>query len=101
LKQTQGQNVKNTVRLQFEIPQDRLPALDALMEDAGIRTRTELFNNAMSLLKWAVRQRKDGRVIASIDYDGDSFRELVMPILEEIERPHTDSRVSVPLAPRA
>jgi hypothetical protein len=71
------------------------------MEDTGIRTRTELFNDAMSLLKRAVRQRKNGRVIASIHYDGNSFRELVMPILEEIERPHTDSRVSAPLAPRA
>ncbi len=73
-----------TTRLQFEIPEDRLEALDAIMREAGVKTRTELFNNAMTLLKWAVRQRKDGRVVASVDYDDKSFRELVMPILEDI-----------------
>ena len=32
-----------TVRIQYEIPEDRLEALDALMKEAGMKTRTELF----------------------------------------------------------
>lgn len=77
-----------TVRLQFEIPMDRLEALDALMEEAGMKTRTELFNNATTLLRWAIRQRREGRAVASIDYDDNSFRELEMPIFEHVgEKP--------------
>lgn len=77
-----------TVRIQYEIPEDRLEALDALMEEAGMKTRTELFNNATTLLRWAIRQRREGRRIASIDYDDKSFRELEMPIFENIvEKP--------------
>lgn len=81
-----------TVRIQFEIPEERLESLDALMEEAGIKTRTELFNNAMTLLnnamtllRWAIRQRREGRAIASIDFDTERFRELEMPIFENIK----------------
>ncbi len=86
-----------TVRLQFEIPEDRLQSLDELMEEAGIRTRTELFNNAMTLLRWAIRQKKEGRSVASIDFDGKTFRELEMPIFENVkverkEEAHSGSR---------
>ncbi|MCH7787145.1 MAG: hypothetical protein IIC22_06515 [Chloroflexi bacterium] len=73
-----------TVRIQYEIPEDRLEALDALMKEAGMKTRTELFNNGMALLRWAIRQRKEGRVVASINYDDKSFRELEMPFFENI-----------------
>ena len=74
-----------TVRIQFEIPEDRLESLDALMEEAGIKTRTELFNNAMTLLKWTIRQRREGRKIASVNYEENSFIELEMPIFEYVE----------------
>ena len=74
-----------TVRIQYEIPEDRLEALDALMKEAGMKTRTELFNNAMTLLKWAIKQRKEGRAITSLDYRDRSFIELEMPIFQNIE----------------
>lgn len=74
-----------TVRLQFEIPEDRLQSLDELMEEAGIKTRTELFNNAMTLLRWAVRHRKEGHSIASINHEDKSITELEMPIFQNVE----------------
>jgi hypothetical protein len=74
-----------TVRLQFEIPEDRLDALDELMEKSGMRTRTELFNNATTLLGWAITQRENGRAIASVDHDDKSFRELEMPIFSNVK----------------
>ena len=74
-----------TVRIQFELPEDKVKVLDAIMEDSGIKTRVDLFNNAMTLLKWAIKQRKEGRVIASIDYGDNTLRELIMPLLEDIE----------------
>ena len=79
------QDDMKTVRIQFEIPEERLESLDALMEEAGIKTRTELFNNGMTLLRWAIRQRREGRAIASIDFDSERFREMEMPIFENIK----------------
>ena len=85
-----------TVRIQYEIPEDRLESLDALMEEAGMKTRTELFNNAMTLRRWAIRQRKEGRAVASIDYDDKSFRELEMPIFEHVEEKPKPRKTNTP-----
>ena len=73
------------VRIQFEISEDRLESLDMLMKEVGIRTRTELFNNAMTLLRWAVKQRKEGRTIESMDRKSHGFIELEMPIFQNVD----------------
>lgn len=72
-------------RLQIELDEKQMKELQALMDEGGVRTKRELFNIALSLLKWAVRQRKAGRTIASIDEATDQYRELDMPILSEIQ----------------
>lgn len=41
----------------------------------------ELFRNAMELLGWCVREVQDGRRIASISEEGESVREMTMPII--------------------
>jgi hypothetical protein len=56
--------------------------LEALMAEVGVRTKKDLFNNALTLLEWALRERKAGRVIASVDGPGKNYKELLMPILE-------------------
>ena len=58
--------------------------MDRLSEQLGIRTRKDLFNNALTLLEWAVKERKAGRFIASIDEDQTRIRELVLPVLQSI-----------------
>lgn len=72
----------NVTRIQFDLPDSKVEELDKLMLAAGIKTRRELFNNALSLLEWALRQRKEGRVIASINEESKSYRELSTPILD-------------------
>lgn len=52
--------------------------LERLMEEAGVSTRKDLFNYALSLLKWAIKEKKQGRKIASID-DGKHIKELRLP----------------------
>ena len=74
-----------TVRIQFEIPEDRLEGLDELMEKAGMRTRTEMFNNATTLLRWAIRQREEGRAVASVDHENKTVREIEMPIFSNVK----------------
>lgn len=81
------------MRLQFEVTPVEHRRLEELKKELGLTTKKELFQNAMSLLIWAVKQAKQGRVIASVD-DGfthtigdvaESYRELVMPILDNVQ----------------
>jgi hypothetical protein len=72
-----------SVRLQFEIEEDWLRELEELQKLGGIKTKKELLNNAMTLLRWAAKQRLSGRTIVSVTNDG-SERELEMPYLEAV-----------------
>ena len=74
------------VRIQFDLPKGRVEQLDQMARLAGITTRKELFNNALTLLEWAIRQRAEGKKIFVADSDGHPVRELSMPILENIRR---------------
>lgn len=72
-------------RFQLEIPESRLKELEVLMAEAGISTKKELVNNALTLLEWAIGEKKAGYSIASVDNEKEKYRELVMPILERIK----------------
>jgi len=72
------------VRVQFEVSREKLEELDDWMRVSQVRTRTDFFNNALSLLIWAMRERMDGRIIASVDNAGKRYKELSMPILENV-----------------
>jgi len=69
------------VRNQFEMPEDKAKELDVLLKDYGVSTKKELFNNALTLLKWAIKETRSGRYIASVDEKSGKYRELHMPIL--------------------
>ncbi|HEX9768405.1 MAG TPA: hypothetical protein VGA50_04440 [Kiloniellales bacterium] len=68
-------------RLQFDLVASRVAELDQIMADCGIDTRKELFDNALTLLQWAVREVKRGNIIASVNEREERYRELQMPIL--------------------
>jgi hypothetical protein len=76
---------ENVTRIQFDLPDTKIEELDKLMREGGIKTRRELFNNALSLLEWAIKQREDMRIIAAIDEESGSYRELSMPILDSVK----------------
>ena len=71
-------------RIQFELSEDRNKELEALMEKTGTRTKKDLFNNALTLLEWAVKEKRSGRIIASVDEREKKFKEIVMPALENV-----------------
>jgi hypothetical protein len=54
---------------------------DQLMRDTGLRTRKDLVANALTLLAWAVREKRAKRIVASIDQSGRSF-EVLLPALQ-------------------
>jgi metal-responsive CopG/Arc/MetJ family transcriptional regulator len=71
------------VRIQLDLPDDQVAELDKLMEETRLTTRKDLFNNALTLFLWAVKAKKAGRIIASVD-ENQHIRELVMPSIENI-----------------
>lgn len=69
------------VRIQFELSETGAQELERLMKICGVSTRKDLINNALTLLAWAVAERKSGRIIASVDERKREFKEIQMPVL--------------------
>lgn len=76
-------NAPAAKRFGFEITAERVKDIQALAESTGIATNRELFNNALTLLEWAVDEVKQGRTIASIDEQTGVYRELHMPLFRD------------------
>lgn len=72
------------MRLQFEVSEEQNKKIETLVKEVGLRTKKDLFNNAITLLNWAVKQYKAGRIIVSIDEQMESYRELAMPIFDNV-----------------
>jgi hypothetical protein len=73
-----------TVRLQIDLDEAQMKELEQMMEEGKVRTKKDLFNAAFTLLRWAMKERKAGKVIASVDEKRDSYKELEMPVLSEV-----------------
>lgn len=86
----------DTARVQIVLPAERVRMLDQIAAEAGLATRKDLFNNALTLLNWAVREVKRGRVIASVDESTQRFTELHMPILDAFNASSERDPVSAP-----
>ena len=71
-------------RLQFEMPEERVRELDELAERTGLKTRVQLFNAALTLFEWAVKERENGRIITSMDEVTGKYKELEMPGLPRV-----------------
>ena len=57
----------STVRVQIDLAEARVRELEELMKVCGVSTKKELFNNALTLLEWAVREVRKGNSIASVN----------------------------------
>ena len=89
-----------TLRIQLEFPESKVQELKTLMAEADIETYKEIFNNALTLLEWAIAEVKAGRSLASVDEAHERYRVLVMPILQNMVKksqhqhaPVTDGRL--------
>lgn len=72
------------IRLQIEIDEAQMRELESLAELSGVRTKKDLLNNALTLLKWAARQRMEGYSIQSVNQAEGIVKELEMPLLETL-----------------
>jgi hypothetical protein len=71
--------------LQLELPEAQVQQLEALMEECGIETKKELFNTALTLLRWTISERKKGRIIAAVDEQNMKYKELDIPAFAVIQ----------------
>jgi hypothetical protein len=72
------------MRIQLEISENKRKQIQTLMEKADLKTYSELFNNAVTLLQWSIQQIEHGRSILSVDQDSGKERELLMPFLQHV-----------------
>jgi hypothetical protein len=75
-------SVASGARLQIELSPQKLTQLEELMESTGLATKKDLINNALTLLTWAVRETKNGRMIVSLDGESKQYKEILLPALE-------------------
>ncbi len=71
------------MRFQAKIPVHDQRVLSSLMRELGIHSNGELLTHLISIARWAVSERRQGRKIASLGPQG-SVRELVSPLLERV-----------------
>lgn len=82
------------VRIQLDLQRNQAEMFDALAVECGLETRKELFNVAMTLFNWAVKETRNGRKIASYDPLADEVETVLMPALEYV-RPEISSSAVV------
>jgi hypothetical protein len=70
------------VKIQLDFDSAGKDFLDCLLEQTDSKTYKDLFNCSLTLLQWAIKQRVEGRSIASVDENNQTYRELVMPAIE-------------------
>jgi len=71
-------------RIQLDMPEEQVKELDELMKETNIGTRKDLFNNALTLFQWAVKAKRAGRIVASLDEETGTAKEVLMPALESV-----------------
>lgn len=73
----------DVVRIQLDLPEHKLEELNELMKEANIGNRKDLFNTALTLLAWVVAQRKENRIITSLNEEEGSYIELKLPFVDD------------------
>jgi hypothetical protein len=71
-------------RLQIDLEEGQMKELEQMMQEGRVRTKKDLFNAALTLLRWAMKERRAGKIIASVDEASDTYKELEMPVLSEV-----------------
>ena len=71
--------------MQFELSDENAAEVETLARRAGV-TKKDLFNNALTLLEWAIHEVRSGRIIASVDEKEMKLKEISMPLLSALAK---------------
>jgi hypothetical protein len=77
---------QDMARIQVEISPEKLKELEALMAEAGIPTKREFFDLVVGLFKWTVKEVKNNRIIASMDEEHKTYKELYVPAFDTVAK---------------
>lgn len=74
-------------RLQFDIPDDKYIFIEKLMVKGKFKTKKDMFNTAIFFLDWALNERINRRIIASMNENTKkpSYREIIIPAFFNLE----------------
>jgi hypothetical protein len=72
------------MRLQIEVTKEQDKHIQSLMEQTGLSTKKDLFNNALTLLSWTIEEVANGNTIASVNEKNQRYRVLQMPIFTHV-----------------
>jgi hypothetical protein len=73
---------RNMVRIQIEVTEEFAARLANLRKLCGFETQKDLFNNAFTVLNWAVTEVRKGNAIASVSRDRKHYDVLRTPALD-------------------
>ena len=76
------------MRMNFELPEERVNELKALQSETGSESMKELFNNALTMLEWAIKEVKNGNEIAAVNEADKVYRVFITPLLERVAKKH-------------
>lgn len=75
-----GMIMGKDIKISIILDENKKNQLEELMRQSGIKTKKDLFENALLLMKWMVEEKREGRSIGSIK--GDSIvKEISLPAL--------------------
>ena len=92
------------MRLNFELDESQMAEINALKKETGANSMKELFNNALTILDWAVEEVAQGKEIVAISPDEASHRVFITPLLRRVallaraERGRVTSATAAPVA---
>ena len=81
-------------RIQLDMLEEQVKELDELMKETNITTRKDLFNHALTLFQWAVKAKRAGRIVASLDEETGAAKEILMPALENVRTNTVSTKAS-------
>jgi len=83
---------EESMRLNFEFSANRINDLKQLQQATQADSMKDLINNAFTLLEWAVKETQDGNEIAAVNEQEETYRVLVLPLLQNVARQRRQQR---------
>lgn len=70
-------------RIAISMSSEELCRLQAAMNEVGITSYKQVFGSGLSMLRWAMNERRQGRIVGSFDESTKRLKELSMDVLEK------------------
>lgn len=73
------------MRIQYELSKEKNKEIEKMMQETEIRTKRDFIDNAIALFEWAIKQRRDGNIISSVNEESNEYKEIIMPSLSNVK----------------